>query len=444
MSSFEQMTSQELQDYKALLKNKLDEYANSGLCLDMSRGKPAQAQLDLSRPLLSVVAPEVNGKDGSVDCLNYGCLEGIPSARTFFGAYLGVPAENVLVYGESSLNIMHDLISHAFVHGVCGHTAWSHRPKVKFLCPSPGYDRHFAIAESFGIELISVDMTPEGPDMDRVEELIADDQVVGMWCVPKYSNPTGITFSDEVVRRVAALRPAAPDFRVYWDDAYAHHHLYTEADKHDALLSLWDACHEANNPDICIIFGSTSKVTFPGAGVSACAASRANLDDFISKTVSFKTIGHDKINQLRHVLSLSSRENPTDLTPLYEHMRAHAQLLKPKFDLVDQVFSEELSGIEGVSWSRPQGGYFISFYGPHGSAQAIVDEARRCGVTLTEAGSAYPYGKDPEDSHIRIAPSFPSCEELKEALNVFVCCVKYQCACLAEQKRLSAPDTPAL
>lgn len=329
---------------------------------------------------------------------------------------MGVSADNVIVCGNASLTIMYDTVSRSMTHGVMGSTPWCKLEKVKFLCPVPGYDRHFAITEHFGIEMINVPMTPQGPDMDLVEKLVeGDESVKGIWCVPKYSNPQGYSYSDDTVRRLAALKPAAEDFRIFWDNAYAVHHLYE--DRQDEILEILTECEKAGNPDMVYEFASTSKISFSGAGVAAIAASEGNLN-FIRKSMTIQTIGYDKINQLRHVRYFK------DFEGIKAHMRKHAAIMRPKFEAVQQVLEEELEGLQIGSWTKPNGGYFISFDALEGCAGAIVAKCKEAGVTLTGAGATYPYGRDPLDSNIRIAPSFPTPEEMALATDLFVLCVK--------------------
>jgi DNA-binding transcriptional MocR family regulator len=351
-----------------------------------------------------------------VDTRNYGLMEGIPEAKRLMGDMMGVPAENVIVYGNASLTIMYDTVSRAMIHGVFGSTPWCKLDKVKFLCPAPGYDRHFKITESFGIEMITIPMTPTGPDMDLVEKYVSEDPAVkGIWCVPKYSNPQGISYSDETVRRFAALKPAAKDFRIYWDNAYVIHHLYD--DKQDEILEILSECEKAGNPDMVYEFCSTSKVTFAGAGIAAFASSKANLDE-AKKVMTIQTIGYDKVNQLRHVRYFKN------LDGMLAHMKKHAAIMRPKFEAVLAVLENELGGLGIGDWTKPLGGYFISFDAMEGCAKAIVAKCKEAGMNLTGAGATYPYGVDPKDSNIRIAPSYPTAEEMREATDLFVLCVK--------------------
>ncbi len=430
MSSFyESLLPAELDAEISRLEEEAANIRARGLKLNMARGKPSSEQLELSLPMLATLAPDSDLTDGGVDCRNYGCIEGIPSARALFGEILGVAPENVLIGGESSLTLMYDALAHAMVHGVCGCEPLMlqmQREPLSWICLTPGYDRHFGIAEQFGFKLIAVPLTPEGPDMDVVEELVADPTVKGVWCVPKYSNPSGVTYSDEVVRRMAALKPAARDFRVYWDNAYCEHDLYP--DERVELLNIFDELDRAGNPDLVYEFCSTSKITLAGAGVSAMAASKANLDDLLSE-YRHRMIGHDKLNQLRHVRYLR------DLDGLRAHMALQADVLRPRFELVDERLRAGLGELGVASWTKPLGGYFVSFDGPVGSARAIVSLCKECGVTLTGAGAMWPYGSDPEDKNIRIAPSFPGVEELDQALDVFITCVKLVSARLVREAR---------
>lgn len=417
MKAYKELSKEELLTLKEELNKEYEEVKAKGLKLDMSRGKPAASQLDMEMEFMDVLNSETELKtEAGVDCRNYGILEGIPEARKLMGDMLGVPSDNVIVCGNASLTIMYDTVARSMMFGVMGATPWCKLDKVKFLCPVPGYDRHFAITEQFGIEMINVPMTKTGPDMDLVEKLVSEDEAIkGIWCVPKYSNPQGITYSDETVRRFAALKPAAKDFRIFWDNAYVIHDLYE--DRSDALLDILGECEKAGNPDMVYEFCSTSKVTFPGGGISAVAASKANLEYFI-KTMTIQTIGYDKLNQLRHVKYFKNIDG------MKAHMKKHAAIMRPKFEAVLQVLEKELSGLEIGSWVKPNGGYFISFDALPGCAKEIVSKCKEAGVVLTGAGATYPYKNDPRDSNIRIAPTFPTSEELAMAADLFVLCVK--------------------
>ena len=352
------------------------------------------------------------------DCRNYGVLAGIPEAKRLMGAMSEVAPDDMIIFGNSSLNIMFDTVARSYSHGVCGATPWCKLDKIRFLCPVPGYDRHFRITEFFGIEMINIPMSETGPDMDLVEKYVNNDpSVKGIWCVPKYSNPQGYSYSDETVRRFAALTPAAEDFRIYWDNAYSIHHLYSEPDQQDVILEILDECRKAGHPDMVYKFISTSKVTFPGSGLAALAASKRNLED-IQSYMSVQTIGHDKMNQLRHVRFFGSLAN------MRLHMEKHADILRPKFEAVLDTFEKELGGLGIGSWTKPRGGYFISFDTLEGCAKAVVAKCEEAGVKLTPAGATFPYGKDPEDKNIRIAPSYPELKDLRKAADVFVLSVK--------------------
>ena len=418
MSGYKEMSKEQLLHEKDLLEQKFKEVQERNLKLDMSRGKPSAAQLNLSNGLMDVLNGDSDMmSEAGVDCRNYGIMDGIPEARKLLADMSEVPEKNILIYGNSSLNVMFDTVARAVCMGVCGHTPWGRLDKpVKFLCPVPGYDRHFGITEFFGIEMINVPLLETGPDMDMVEKLVAEDPYIkGIWCVPKYSNPSGISYSDETVLRFANLKPAAPDFRIFWDNAYSIHHLYD--DDQDVILELLSECEKAGNPDLVYKFISTSKVSFPGSGIAAMAASEANLAD-ARRFMHYQTIGHDKLNQLRHVRFFK------DMEGMKEHMKKHAEILRPKFEAVLDVLEKELGGLEIGSWHKPKGGYFISFDALPGCAKAIVAKAKEAGVIMTNAGATYPYGKDPQDSNIRIAPSFPTPEELAVAAQVFVLSVK--------------------
>ena len=417
MKAYKDLTKDELLTLKAALEVEYKEMESKGLNLNMARGKPGYSQLELCMPMLDVVnsSSDMRTMMGN-DTRNYGDLDGIGECRRLMAYMLEVEKDNVLVGGNSSLNLMFDTVSRSFTHGVNGSTPWYKLDKVKFLCPVPGYDRHFRITEEFGIEMINIPLHEDGPDMDLVEEYVNNDPAVkGIWCVPKYSNPTGISYSDEVVLRFANLKPAAEDFRIYWDNAYGIHHLYE--DTQDKILNILEECKKAGNPNMVYIFCSTSKISFPGSGVSAIASSLENIE-FIESHMTVQTIGHDKINQLRHARFFK------DIDGLNAHMKKHADVIRPKFAAVLDTLESELSGLGIGSWIKPRGGYFISFDSMPGCAKAIVKMCKDLGVVMTGAGATYPYGKDPEDSNIRIAPTFPSIEEMKVASKVFVLCVK--------------------
>ena len=411
------MSREELLGLKEKLNEKYEEIKAKGLSLDMSRGKPSVAQLDIAMGMMDVLDGHSDMRsENGVDTRNYGSLDGIPEAKKLMADMMEVPEENVIVYGNSSLSVMYDAVARAMTQGVMGSTPWCKLDKVKFLCPVPGYDRHFAITEYFGIEMINIPMTQTGPDMELVEKFVSEDKAVkGIWCVPKYSNPQGISYSDETVKRFARLKPAAEDFRIYWDNAYGIHHLYDE--DQDYLIEILDECKKAGNPDLVYKFSSTSKISFAGAGIAAFAASEGNLID-AKKQLTLQTIGYDKINQLRHVKFFK------DLDGMIEHMKKHAEIMRPKFEAVLTTLDRELGKLEIGSWYRPKGGYFLSFDALEGCAKEIVTKCKEAGVTLTKAGAAFPYGKDPLDSNIRIAPSYPTLEELKQATDLFVLCVK--------------------
>jgi aspartate/methionine/tyrosine aminotransferase len=414
---YNDMSKEELLVLKESLNKEYAEAKAKGLALDMSRGKPSAKQLDVSLGLLDTInsSSDLKSLDGT-DCRNYGVLDGIPEAKKLMADMMGTTPDHVIVYGNASLNIMYDQISRAYTHGILGNTPWCKLDKVKFLCPVPGYDRHFAITERFGIEMINIPMSESGPDMGMVEEYVSKDaSVKGIWCVPKYSNPQGYTYSEETVKRMAALKPAAEDFRIFWDNAYVIHDLYD--DNKDEIDDIISECEKAGNPDMVFEFASTSKVSFPGSGIAALATSANNIAD-IKKQLTIQTIGHDKLNQLRHVRFFK------DINGLKEHMRKHAEFMRPKFEAVESVLEEELGGLGIGSWTEPKGGYFISFEAMDGCAKAIVAKCKEAGVKLTGAGATFPYGKDPKDSNIRIAPSFPTPEEMKQAADLFVLCVK--------------------
>lgn len=417
MKAYKELSREELISLKGELEKQFEDAKGKGLKLDMSRGKPTPAQLDMTADIMDVLTSESDYKtESGIDTRNYGLMDGIPEAKRLMGEMMGVSADNVIVYGNASLTIMYDTVSRAVTHGIMGNTPWCKLDKVKFLCPVPGYDRHFKITEHFGIEMILIPMTENGPDMDLVEKYVSEDEAVkGIWCVPKYSNPQGYSYSDETVKRFAALKPAAKDFRIFWDNAYGIHHLYD--DKQTEILEILSECEKAGNPDIVFEFCSTSKVSFAGGGISAMASSKANLDD-ARKSMTVQTISYDKVNQLRHVRYFKDKNG------LLAHMKKHAAILRPKFEAVLNVLDNELGGLEIGSWTRPLGGYFISFDSMEGCAKAIVAKCKEAGVVLTGAGATYPYGKDPQDKNIRIAPSFPTPEEMAEATDLFVLCVK--------------------
>ena len=414
---YKEMTKAELLALRTELMSAYEEKKGLGLNLSMARGKPSKEQLELSMPMLDVLNDNTNfvGED-KLDVRNYGVLPGIKEARRFFADILDVKPENVVLYGSASLTLMYDTISRAYVKGILGSTPWSKLDKVKFLCPVPGYDRHFTVCEFFGIEMINVPMNEDGPDMDMVEKLVSEDSAIkGIWCVPKYSNPDGYVYSDEVVKRFASLKPAAEDFRIYWDNAYIIHHLYP--DEPAQILNIIEECEKAGNPDMVYEFCSTSKVTFPGAGISAMASSEKNINSTISM-MNAQIISHDKMNQLRHVLFFPTMKD------LEEHMAKHAEIMRPKFETVVEMLENELGNLGIAEWTNPKGGYFIGFNSMEGCAKKIVSMCADAGVIMTDAGATYPYGKDPKDRNIRIAPSFPTIDELIEACKIFIICVK--------------------
>lgn len=416
MKAYKDLTKEELLELAGKLNKEYAEAKSKGLALNMARGKPSPAQLDLSMDIMNTLTSDdiLSAQDGT-DCRNYGVLDGLAEAKELMAGMVDAKPEQVIVCGNASLPIMYDSVSRSMTHGVCGSTPWCKLEKVKWLCPAPGYDRHFAITEHFGIEMITIPVNENGPDMDMIEEYVKDEAVKGIWCVPKYSNPLGLSYSDEVVKRFAALKPAAKDFRIYWDNAYAMHHLYE--DDQVEILNILDECEKAGNADMVLEFCSTSKVTFAGSGVAAVAASANNLE-WMKKSMTIQTIGYDKINQLRHVKYFGNIEG------MKKHMMKQAESLRPKFEAVLKVLDENLTGLEIGSWTKPKGGYFISFNAMEGCAKSIVAKCKEAGVVLTGAGATYPYKNDPKDSNIRIAPSFPSPEEMELATNLFVLCVK--------------------
>ena len=417
MTAYKDLSKEELLELKKGLEARFEEIKAKGLSLDMSRGKPAADQLNLSMGMMDVLnsSEELTCANG-VDCRNYGGLDGIDEAKQLLADMMEVPKDNVIIFGNSSLNVMYDTVARAMTHGVMGSTPWCKLDKVKFLCPVPGYDRHFAITEHFGIEMINIPMTSEGPDMDLVEELVNNDPAVkGIWCVPKDSNPQGITYSDETVFRFANLKPAAEDFRIFWDNAYCIHHLYNGEPAQ--ILNILEECEKAGNPDMVYEFVSTSKVVFPGSGMAALASSTANVAS-IKKQMAVQTIGHDKVNQLRHVRFFGDNEG------MEAHMKKHADLIRPKFEALISIMEEDLGGLDIAEWTNPKGGYFIGFDSMPGCAKEIVAKMKEAGVILTGAGATFPYHIDPQDRNIRLAPTFPTIDELKLASRVFTVCVR--------------------
>lgn len=414
---YSEMSKEELLTLQAELNQQYAEAKAKGLNLDMSRGKPSATQLNVSLDLLDAInaSSDLKAENGT-DCRNYGVLDGIPEAKKLMADMMGTTPEHIIVYGNASLNIMYDQVSRAYTHGILGNTPWGRLDKVKFLCPVPGYDRHFAITQHFGVEMINVPMKEDGPDMDMVEKLVSEDESIkGIWCVPKFSNPGGCVYSDEVVRRMAALKPAAKDFRIMWDNAYVVHYLYE--DNQPQILDILTECEKAGNPDMVYEFASTSKISFAGAGIAALATSKANIAE-VKKSLTIQTIGYDKLNQLRHIRFYKNKQG------IMEHMMKQAEILRPKFEAVEEILDNELSGLGIGTWTKPLGGYFISFDAMPGCAKAIVAKCKEAGMVLTGAGATFPYGKDPEDSNIRIAPSFPTVDEMKKAALLFTLCVK--------------------
>lgn len=403
------------------LKKKYIEICEKNYKLDMSRGKPGAEQLDITEEMLNVISTNEDCySQNGTDCRNYGIVDGIPEAKHLFAEILEVSPENIIVGGNSSLNLMYDTLVRCLLYGVYnGNGPWITQGKIKFLCPCPGYDRHFSICESLGIEMININMTPNGPDMDSVEKLVENDSSIkGIWCVPKYSNPDGITYSDETVRRFAALKPASKDFRIFWDNAYIVHDLTDNGDK---LLNIITECEKADNPDMVFEFMSTSKISYPGSGVSVIASSKANIEQ-IKKIMSVQTIGHDKMNMLRHVKYFKNA------CGIKKYMKRHADILRPKFQIVLDAFEKNLSETGTAQWLSPHGGYFISLNVMDGCAKKVVELCKNAGIVLTAAGSSFPYHNDPRDRNIRVAPSYPKCEELAIAVEVLCVCVKIACA----------------
>ena len=425
MNSYRTMTKQELLSEREKMQNEYEKFAKMDLKLDMSRGKPGSDQLDLSNEMLAVKCDEIIAAEDGFDLRNYGILDGIPEAKKLFSDIMDVDESQIIVAGNSSLNLMYDAVMKAMLLGVKGgEKPWSKGEKVKFLCPSPGYDRHFAICENLGIEMVTVPMQDDGPDMEIIENLVSNDESIkGIWCVPLYSNPTGISYSDEKVRRFAGLKPAARDFRIFWDNAYCIHSI---SEKDDKILNLIDECEKAGNPDIAYVFASTSKITFPGAGVAVMCASKGNID-FIKAQMAVQTIGHDKLNQRRHVRFFK------DKAGVFAHMKRHKSILAPKFAAVLSTLDREVGALEIASYNRPNGGYFVSVDVMDGCAKRVVSLCKEAGVVLTPAGATFPYGADPQDANIRLAPTYPSLPELEKAMEIFCVSVK-----LASLEKLTA------
>ena len=419
--SFSEMSPEELKALIAAEQKKLDHWSDMDLTLDLTRGKPNQAQLDLSSGMLSIISNRGDCFSASgLDCRNYGILDGLPETKKLFSDLLDIPAKNILVLGNSSLNVMYDTIVRAMLFGVAGgHEPWCRQGRIKFICPSPGYDRHFTICREMGIEMVPVKMNDDGPDMNEVYNIACSDPSVKcMWCVPKFSNPEGITYSDEVVEQIAMMKPAAPDFRIFWDNAYVVHELY---DENVPLANIFELAKQYGTEDNIFYFASTSKITFPGSGLAIMAASDKNLEQ-IRPIIATQTIGYDKINQMRHVKFFKNADG------IRAHMRLHAAILRPKFELVENKFEENLGGLGIAHWTKPRGGYFISLYVNNGCARRVYQLARSVGVTLTTAGSTYPYGRDPYDANLRIAPSYPELDELSQAIEILCSCIKVACA----------------
>jgi aspartate/methionine/tyrosine aminotransferase len=429
MLDFNHLDTQQLRQIKDDLLDRYHEFKSRGITLDITRGKPCPEQLDLAGDMLDIINSGNYLTEDAADCRNYGGLDGIPEAKQLFAQYLEVAPEEIIIGGNSSLNMMHDTFMRAMVKGVAEDSPpWVKLPEVKFLCPSPGYDRHFFICDYLNIDMITIEMNDTGPDMDQVEELVADDDgIKGIWCVPRYSNPTGVVYSDEVVDRLAAMKTKANDFRIFWDNAYAVHHL---DDKPARLKNILTSCKQAGNPERVFIFGSTSKITFAGSGVAMMAGSPKNMA-LTKKQMAFQTIGPDKLNQLRHAMFFKN------VAGIDDHMKKHAAILKPKFEAVQIALEKELAGKSIADWSRPGGGYFVSIDTLEGCAAAVVQMAAEAGVKLTPAGSTYPYMQDPLDRNIRIAPSFPPLEDIRSAMQLVGICIQ-----LVSLEKLLTKKTP--
>ena len=416
MADFQKCRPQELQELREQLQQQYSEFKSRNITLDMTRGKPCAEQLDLAAGLFDCVDHNRYAAEDGSDCRNYGGLDGIAEAKTLFAELMEVQTDEIIIGGNSSLNMMHDAFMRAMVNGVGENgTPWKSQSKIKFLCPSPGYDRHFSICQYLGIEMITIDMNADGPDMDTVEALVADDESIkGIWCVPKYSNPTGAVYSDSVVDRLAAMQTRADDFLIFWDNAYSVHHL---GQKSARLKNILSACKKTGHPDRALMFGSTSKISFASAGLAMMAGSKSSMDQ-ARKQMFYQTIGPDKLNQLRHVRFFKN------MAGIEDHMLKHAGILKPKFDAVQQALENGLGGKNIASWSKPEGGYFVSVDMLEGCAGPVVQMAADAGVKLTPAGSTFPYMKDPLDRNIRLAPSFPPLDDIRQAMELVSICIQ--------------------